>query len=506
LGFVSGLLGTAGGANGSGFAAPASANILNPTTVAQANTAYQGNQDALSQQQAFLNATQAQNGLGNQSSVYNQLQGVTNGTGPNPAQAQLAQATGANVANQAALMAGQRGAGQNAGLIARQAAQQGANTQQQSAGQAATLQAQQSLNALNAQGSIANTQAAQQAAATGANTSAQQGEQGQILGGIASQNTANVGMQSNINTANASLASNAQSQQGNMLGNLAGGLGSAMTTLAPLAMMAAEGGKVPSRQMMANGGGAYMQAPDMTDSQWNTVATVPQQTPVAPNASISSMTPSTGPKSNVGKSFATNADGTPKQGMSLAGSVIGTAIGKGLNSLFGSSTPSSTTSEDYYGKSASEGDSPIRTEAEQEMDKQAASDPSVNLMGPQPSTAGQTTQDQSFDPDKAYAAKGGKVPAMVSPGEQYIPPEELKAVKEGKKDPLKAGERIPGEPEYPGNDYRNDIVPKTLKEDGLVIPNEVMQSKNPHWAAMRFVQQHMAQGGRVMPSKPKKMK
>ena len=162
MGAWSGLLGNNNGANGTGFSTPQGANITNPTNPGQINNAYSGNQTALAQQQALLQALQAQGGLGNQSQVYNQLQGVVNGTGPNPAQAQLAQATGTNVANQAALMAGQRGAGSNVGLIARQAGQQGAATQQNAVGQAATLQANQSLNALNSAGSIANTQVANQ--------------------------------------------------------------------------------------------------------------------------------------------------------------------------------------------------------------------------------------------------------------------------------------------------------------------------------------------------------
>ncbi len=95
------------------------------------------------------------------------LQGIANGTGPNPAQAMLNQQTGANVAQQAALMAGQRGAGANVGLMARQAAQQGAGIQQQAVGQGATMQANQSLGAIGQMG------AQQQAMA---------GTQGQIAG------------------------------------------------------------------------------------------------------------------------------------------------------------------------------------------------------------------------------------------------------------------------------------------------------------------------------------
>jgi hypothetical protein len=103
----------------------------------------------------------------------------------------------------------------------------------------------------------------------------------------------------------------------------------------------------------------------------------------------------------------------------------------------------------------------------------------------------------------AFMARGGKVPAMVSPGERYLPPAEAKAVKEGKKDPMKAGEKIPGKPKYPGNNYANDVVPKTLEEGGLVIPNSVMQSKHPGWAARKFVDAHMMANGGMIPKKPK---
>ena len=182
------MLGLNGGINGTGQ------NLTAGTNSAQLNTAYGGAQNSLQSQQALLNAIQGQNGLGNQSQIYNQLQGVVNGTGPNPAQAQLAQATGTNVANQAALMAGQRGAGANVGLMARQAAQQGANTQQQAAGQAATLQAQQSLGALGQAGNLANTQAANQIAATGANTQAQQNEQSMLQNANSSMNQQQAGL------------------------------------------------------------------------------------------------------------------------------------------------------------------------------------------------------------------------------------------------------------------------------------------------------------------------
>lgn len=141
---------------------------------------------------------QAQNIQGQQQALANQLQAQSMGAGPNPAQAALNQNTGQNVANQAALMASQRGAGSNVGLMARQAAQQGASTQQQAVGQAATLQAQQQLAAESA---LAN----QQATMGGQNIQ-EQGAQNQLYGLSANaqnaqnaNNISNYGMMQGIN-------------------------------------------------------------------------------------------------------------------------------------------------------------------------------------------------------------------------------------------------------------------------------------------------------------------
>lgn len=239
MGAIGGLLGLNGGINGSGAAAPVAAPITPGTTPGQLQTAYGGTQNSLASQQALLAAIQAQGGLGNQSQVYNQLQGVVNGTGPNPAQAMLNQATSQNVANQAALLAGQRGAGSNVGLMARQAAMQGANTQQAAIGQGTTMQANQSLNALGAAGNIANTQAGNQINATGMNTQAQLGEQNILQGANASANQAGTAMQGNINSANAGIAGQQMSGTGSLLGGVAGGIGAGL-------MMAANGGTVPA--------------------------------------------------------------------------------------------------------------------------------------------------------------------------------------------------------------------------------------------------------------------
>jgi hypothetical protein len=240
-------------------------------TDADLNTkAQEQNQGAAAQQQAFVNALQSQNGVtnqanafnqqqnlanqmaaqggvNNQAAAFNQLQGVANGTGPNPAQNMLNQATGQNVANQAALMAGQRGAGANAGLMARQAAMQGSNAQQQAAWQAATMQANQQLGAIGQMGGIAGQQVAQQQNQQNLLGNAAAQQVGQQMAGqnqydqmslanlqaqqnaAAQQNNANVAMQSNINNVNSGMAQQTSKNESNLLGGLINAGGAATT-------------------------------------------------------------------------------------------------------------------------------------------------------------------------------------------------------------------------------------------------------------------------------------
>lgn len=445
---VGSILGLNGGVNGTGIAGPAGTNIVQPFNAKNATDSASQAQDAIQQQQAFLNATQAQNGLGNQSSVYNQMQGVANGTGPNPAQAQLAQATGANTANQAALMAGQRGSSSNVGLMARQAAQQGGANQQQAAGQAATLQANQSLNALGQMGGLANTQAAQQAAATGALNNAVQGQEGQVLGSIQGANNANVGMQSNINNANAGLASTTMQGQQALIGGGMNAAGSAMS-----GGMRAEGGEIS--QKYDTGGAVYQ---DATTPMPPSTQSIPQIV----------NTQSNGPKSSIGKMLATIGNNQSQQDAyspnygNPGANALASGVSSGLQKAFAPAKPPPGADQQAYFNGQ----------------MQQAQQQPMQLATPM------------NDPSQAEYAKGGKVPALVSPGEQYLPPKDVKKVVEDGKNPLKTGKRIPGKPKYPGNDYRNDIIPEKLESGGIVIPNKIMQAKNPEKKAIAFVAAH----------------
>ncbi len=395
MGFVGSLLNSSQGA---GFQA-------NGTNGQQLQTAYDQTQAGIKQQQDFVNQLNAQNGLGNQRSVFgqqqglaNQLQNVANGQGPNPAQAMLNQATGANISSQNALMAGQRGASQNVGLIARQAAQSGANTQQQAVGQGATMQAQQSLGALGQLGqqqanmaNLANSQVNQQQTGINALNTNSLNQQANLLG-----------IQGNQNSANAGIAGINAGTQGNIFGGVMSGVGKG------LAMMA-DGGPVDG-------------AIDVTNQTAPQVKEVP-----------------VGPQSKVGQMFQAAND----------------TMSKGTKT------------------------SPV---------SQGTTDMMSGLM-----SAG-----------KSMMANGGPVPAMVSAGEKYLSPKDVKDVEKGKS-PIKAGETIPGKPKVGGavNSYSNDTVPKTLQEGGIVLPRSVTQSKDPAQAAHKFVSAILAKQGKSLPKKAK---
>lgn len=261
MGFVGDLFNSD---NGVGYKAQG-ANLDRPVDTIDTDRARARAREGLVMQKAFVDQLMAQGGIGNQSSVFNQqqalasqLQDQANGIGPNPVMAQLANTTGQNVNQQAALMGSQRGVGANAGMLARQSAMQGGAIQQNSAGQAAVLQAQQQLAArqqLQQQqammGGLAGQQVAQQGQGMGNYNQLLQTQQQNLLNAIAQRNAASVGMQSNINNANASIANtNAQGQQAIFGGFMSGLSGAGASS------MGGGGGGGMGSAMGSGGGGA----------------------------------------------------------------------------------------------------------------------------------------------------------------------------------------------------------------------------------------------------------
>lgn len=267
MGAIGSFFGLSGGAGGTGFSTPELAKVQDTGITSDDLNNYRvAAQNATGAQQSLMQALQQQGGLQNQSQVYNQLQSVAAGGGPNPAQAMLNNATGQNVANQAALMASQRGAGQNIGLMARNAALQGGNIQQQAVGQGAAMQANQSLGALNAAGQMANTQAANQVGVTNSYVGNQQNALANLYNAIAQQNQTNVSNQAGVNTANAGLAQQGLQGGAGVVGGLinAGGAAAGMKKAAGGVIEKQSGPSSELGQFLkANKG---MQVPESEDS------------------------------------------------------------------------------------------------------------------------------------------------------------------------------------------------------------------------------------------------
>ena len=457
------FLGSMVGLNGTGLNFQAqSAPLIQAANAQQANQLYGQAQSGINQQQQFVNALQSQGtqGISSQSALSGMLMNQAQGGGPNPAQAQLAQATGANTANQAALMAGQRGAGSNVGLIARQAAQQGAANQQNAAGQAATMQAQQSLAAQQQLQNLAGTQVSQQGEALSNLNTQTQGEQGQILGAIGQLNNASVANTAQQNAANAGIQQIAAQGQQQLAGGVTQGLGNGLMAAG------ATGGQITPNHGFINGRGYADGGPVIPQDASTQSAAAPQksfvQKVIAPQQSSNNTDQS--------QPFTQKANVPAMQG---AGTAIGAGAASGLKSLF---TPSDNATPMQTTPTASQADSTMPDVTTPQAPAKGANSSSIS-----PSEVANLSKLAMF------AAKGGKVPAMLSPGEVYLEPEQAKKVAKGKADPIKTGRHIPGKAKVKGDSLKNDIVPTTLDAGGVVIPRSVLSSKTPHKDAYKFV-------------------
>jgi hypothetical protein len=314
-------------------------------------------------------------------------------------------------------------------------------------------------------GGLANTQAGQQIGAVQGLNQAQQNEQQALLGALGTQNNQNVAMQSNINDVNANIAKGNQAGQQQIVSGVAGGLGKALGLPSY-----ADGGAVSGPSGVAGGLGKALglahggQVP----------AFAPMMTNYADAGAVS------GPTSNVGKWLTGGGDSAQAGSQALmnqsskasdtnnmppmqqAGQTVGKGIGagiKGLGSLFGSGAPAAA---DATGAPA-------------------AADATGAML----------------------AAHGGKVPAMVSPGEKYLSPKDVAKVTNQHVNPMQVGETIPGNAKVKGakNSYANDTVPKTLDEGGIVLPRSVTKAKDPAAAASKFVAAIMAKKTGRLPKK-----
>lgn len=462
-----GIAGTIMGALGLNNQFQASgANIQQGTNVDQLMAAYKQAQDAIGAQQNIAQTFQpgAANAMSAQDQLLAQQMAMARGEGPNPAQAALEQATAKNVANQAALMANQRGAGANVGMMARQAAQQGADTQQQAAGQSATLQAQQQIAAQQAAATTAAQQAAQAQGAAAAQNQAIQNEQNVLQGANTAYSNAAVGMQSNINNVNAQTAMANQQMAGKGIGGVMSAISGALgfseggavekdhhvklaeMNSASLKHHYADGGPIGPSPLVVNntqpmvpqganylpvqsmGGPSVEATPDMSKLHYQGEEKKEKKEKEATHPEIASIT-SDDPMAG----GALDVEGVP-----------GSSVGEFLN--------------------AAEG---------------GAINPN-HCHGPHKSHVAN------------FLAKGGKVPAMVSPGEIYLNPEQVRQVIHEGQNPMKIGQRVGGKAKVKGDSLKNDTVPMDLEEGGVVIPRHITTHKMAPEKAELFVHRAMA--------------
>jgi hypothetical protein len=458
MGAVTGLLGIGG--QGASFQAQ-NANITNPLQQAAAQNAQANNAANLLSQTAGQVVPTTAMGVANQAQQYQQMQQLAQqlgqqaqGAGPNPALAQLAQTTGQNVAQQGALMAGQRGASANPALIARQASQQGAAVQQQAAGQAATLSAQQQLAAEQAlqqqQGALSNLATTQVGQGLNAASSAEQGQLANaqnIAGQTASLNQSNVQNVQQANSANAGIQGQSAAAGGKSIGSL----------------LFAGGGDVS-----ASGGSAPM--------------------PSAPG---------------VGQSFVNRFLQGGNTNNSQAGTgILGGLIKSGISNVFNSSPSPSPNDSDTGAQSRPDAANAVTGGSDSALAALAgggdvlsqARDYSKSAVKPK------DIKDVAFElgrmqttlsPD--WSPKGGGWDRSLETDPDMMP---QKKAKGGSIDMRSSGGHVPGTAKVKGDSYANDTVDAKLSPKEIVIPRSVTMSKDPVGNSAKFVAAVLARRNR----------
>lgn len=488
-GAISGFLGTDSGSNG--------------MSTDQATTNLQPNQ-------AQFNGVLAQQGQ-----LAGQLQAQANGTGPNPALAQLNQTTQQTGQQAASTIASQRG--MNAGLAARTSAQNQAVTQQQAAGQAASMTAQQQIAAQSNLSNLYGTEASGINGQEGAINSA-----GQINAGLTQGNQ--------------QIASSAVS-------GIAGGAGSAFGKLAHGGVVhqkMASGGSIegqtitPPQVQQANAGGPssnvgqYLnqmktgngQATGINQqdiqklgkgikSYFNKTGTNTAASPTSTASNGVTSTDISSPNTLTDSNAAiTNQDtGLAQQGTSAPVSVDApAAVDTGGADAAGAADAGAATDAaagDAAAAGATDAAAAGATDAAAAGAAGASSDAGLLALlarggyisrkkmaegGPMDTS---TPLGNFEDSIQSMLAKGGKVPVLLSPGEKVLKPSAAKAVAKGKANPMAMGATVPGQAKVKGDSYANDTFATSLPPGAIVIPRHITQSKDAPKKAAAFVAAHL---------------
>lgn len=220
---------------------------LQPGELEQAS---QERQKALADMASFVAATKpgSVEALAAQQALGTQLGQMAQGQGPSAAQAMLEQQRGQLSSSLASLLASQRGASQNVGLVGRTAARAGAEAGANLASQAATLRMQEQLQAISQAQNLAAQRVEQQRLGTAQyGQAALQGQQ-QLLAAQAQQEAQRTAM-----------AQQQEATRGQIIGGLISGVGAATGALAgggkekgggsmSPPVMVSEGGMIPENE------------------------------------------------------------------------------------------------------------------------------------------------------------------------------------------------------------------------------------------------------------------
>lgn len=405
------------------------------------------------QQNNYQNVVQAgaQNALDtyqNENTLAGQLQERAAGGGPNPAQDTLNQATGNNISSTAALMAGQRGASVNPGLIAREAGQQGAATEQAAVGQAATLEANQQIAA---QGELAGVYGQQGTQALGTF-----GEAGALQNTQNANEIQDLGMAQGINAQISQANANAVTGGTGML------FGAGTSALSSLSSAFAKGGEVGKddhlvlAEMVAhahNHAQRIRPLPKYFDGgQVAHVDPVQIHGPQAPNVVIKKSEKKPDKKSSTTENQA--------QPPTTTGEAMPWDTGGGMAGGPGDTMDNSAPSQPE--NDMGEGSGSLLTAAH-----------------------GAYVANHCPGPHQSHVANflhdGGPVGAMVSEGEVYLTPEQVGRVVRGGENPLKIGMKIKAQDKsqrakVKGDSLKNDKIPMDLEEGGVVIDRKHVMS------------------------------
>lgn len=469
------------------YVATAPQSTFSSTSPTQASTLAQANS------QASGGAGPASGTIAAESALSQSLSAAANGQGPNPALDQLRQTTSQNINTAAGMAASSRGV--NPALAARMAVDSAAGSNQNAAGQAATMSAEQQI--------AARKQLGQNLSSTGALQLGQQSAGANLLGTAGGLDLTSQGLNQQTDSQNASLKLGTEELNAGIAGQNAGIragsvsqaeqtgsniLGGALNA-AGKAISVAKGGMIGYAMGGVPGMDTFALEPDPNSapSSDNPMGQYLDNVHGGQSPKQKTSTPDDGKDAfNMGDTSGMQANQRTQSGAQSAFAqiasrpVLGAAMANG-GSIYAAG---GIAARPPQSQSNSGGDSSGGTSTDYPAPLFLPDDPS------RPRLVQTTRPDDDSKPKPM--ARGGKVPAMVSPGEKVLPP----GTTPGRAAAITpVAPRIPGKAHVHGDSPKNDTVHARLQAGSIVLPRSVVNAKNPSKAASSFVASVLKRSG-----------